>query len=271
MLPLKIERGDQSVKMNGGKYVIRTIISGNVVEKSKFWVSGNAKVRGARTHTTSARKQDKNDQDAVKRLARWFNCNFGYGDLLVSLEYDKEGMERIGWNRAAAEKQLDLFLRRLKRAMKKEGLELRFAGAVTSDMDGRTGADARIHHHVVLPKEAAAFLYLWRLGSNYIRTLRKQDDYTAIAAYLLQQVRRIPDAKKYKCSRNLKKPLVYEREAKRAGAMRNPSGTLLMASSEYDIESGSHYIRYIKAPKPGETGLCTGETPVPQRRRGQRE
>lgn len=270
MLPVKFERGDQSVNRNGGKYVIRTIISGNVVEKSKFWVSGNTKVRAARTHTTSARKQDKNDQDAVKRLARWINCNYGYGDLLVSLEYDKQGMELIGWDRTAAERQLELFLQRLKRAMKKAGLELRYVG-VTSDMDGRTGANARIHHHVVLPKEAAAFLSLWRMGSHYIRSLRKQDDYTAIAAYLLQQVRRIPNAKKYKCSRNLKKPLVYEREAKRAGAMRNPAGTVLMASSEYDIESGSHYIRYIKAPKPGETGLRADDIPEPNGGRGRRE
>ena len=241
--------------MRGGKYVIRTIISGNVVEKSKFWMGSAAKVRSGRTHTTSQRKQDKNDNDGIKRLARWINCNFGYGDLLLSLEYDKAGMERIGWARDNAEKQMDLFLRRLRRAMKKAGLELRFAGAVTSDMDGRTGADARLHHHMVLPKEAEPFLNLWTNGSFYIRTLRKQDDYTSVAAYLLQQVRRIPNAKKYKVSRNLKKPIVFEREAKRAGAMRNPSGTILMASSEYDVESGSHYIRYIKAPAPGEEGI----------------
>lgn len=230
--------------------MIRTIISGNVVEKSKFWLSSAGKVRGARTHTTSARKQDKNDQDAVKRLARWINCNFGYKDLFVTLEYDEAGLQQIGGKREAAEKELGLFLRRLGRAMKKAGLELRYAGGCTSDMDGETKADARVHHHIVLPQEAAPFLEdAWHMGAYYTRSLRKQDDYTAIAAYIIAQVRRVPDAKKYKVSRNLKKPVVYEREAKRAGAMRNPAGTVLMESSQYDIESGSHYIRYVKREK----------------------
>lgn len=135
-------------------------------------------------------------------------------------------------------------------------------------MDGETKEDARVHHHIVLPKEAAPFIEdAWNMGGYYTRTLRKQDDYTSIAAYIIKQVRRVPDAKKYKVSRNLKKPVVYEREAKRAGAMRNPAGTVLMESSQYDIESGSHYIRYVKVPKGGAgspfrsstTSLRTGD------------
>lgn len=235
---------------SGGRYVIRTIISGNVVEKSKFWLAAPGRVRSGRSRTTSARKQDRNDQDAVKRLARWINCNFGYKDLFVTLEYDEAGYKQIAGERKAAEHELDLFLRRLRRSMKAAGLELRFAGACTSDMDGKTKKDSRVHHHLVLPAEAAPFLEnAWRMGGFYTRTLRKQDDYSAVAVYIIRQVRRVPDAKKYKVSRNLKKPVVYEREAKRAGALRNPAGTVLMASSEYDIESGSHYIRYVKAPK----------------------
>lgn len=242
----------------GGKYVIRTIISGQVVEKSKFWLSPSGKIRGARVHTTSPRKQDKNDRDAVKRLARQINCNFGYRDLWVTLEYDESGYAAIDGQRTKAEKELKLFVRRLGRAMKKDGLVLLYAGACTSDMDGQTRTDVRLHHHIVLPRAAAPFLQqTWTCGSYSIRTLRKQDDYTPIAQYIVRQVRRIPDKNKWASSRNLKKPVVYEREAKRAGALHNPPRTILQESSEYDIESGSHYIRYIKAPKPGEEGMTT--------------
>lgn len=244
----------------GGTYVIRTIVSGKVIEKSKFWLQTPGKVRGARVHTTSARKQDKNDQGAMRRLARLINCNFGYMDLWVTLEYDAAGYEKIGGARAQAEHELKLFLRRLNRMMKKAGLELRYTGACTSDMDGETRQDARVHHHIILPKEAAAFLeQAWTHGGISVKTLRKQDDYTGIAVYIVKQVRRVPDAKKWTSSRNLKKPLVYERAAKRAGALRNPAGTILQESSEYDIESGSHYIRYIKAPRPGEGGAEKAE------------
>lgn len=242
--------------LNGGRYVIRTIISGFVVEKSKFWLPNPGQVRAARSHTTSARKQDKNANDAVKQLARQINCNFGYRDLWVLLEYDEAGYAAIDGSREAAQKELKLFIRRLGRAMKKDGLALRYAGACTSDMDGNTKTDVRVHHHIVLPREAEPYLeQCWTRGGYGIRTLRRQADYTGIARYIIRQVRRIPDAKKWSSSRNLEKPVVYERAAKRAGALRNPTKTILLESSEYDVESGSHYIRYTKAPTPGETGL----------------
>lgn len=240
----------------GGRYVIRTTISGKVVEKSKFWLPNPGQVRAARSHTSSRRKQDKNANDAVRVLARQINCNFGYKDLLIELDYDAAGYAAIDGSRDQAEKELRLFLRRLGRAMKKAGLEPRYAGAVTSDMDGATGENRRVHHHVVLCREAAPYIeQCWHRGGYGIRTLRQQDDYTAVASYLVRQVRRIPDKKKWSSSRNLKKPVVYEREARRAGALRNPPKTVLQECSAYDVESGSHYIRYTKAATPGESGM----------------
>ena len=82
--------------------MIRTTISGNVIEKSKFWVGAAARPRGKRTAPTTRRKQDQNDRDAVKRLARSINCNFGYKDLLVTLEYDAAGFAAVGGDHGAA-------------------------------------------------------------------------------------------------------------------------------------------------------------------------
>ncbi len=234
--------------------MIRTTIAGNVIEKSKFWVSGGTKVRGARVRTSSVRKQDQNDQDAVKRLAREINANFQYHDLLLTLNYDAAGYAKISGDREKAKKEAGLFLRRLGRAMKKAGLALKYI-AVTSDMDGDSGRDVRVHHHILLPAEAAPYIdACWTLGSCFTRQMHGQADYTPVAVYLLRQVRRVKDAKKWTVSRNLAKPIVYERRARAAGALRNPPHTILMGESAYDIETGSHYIRYVKAPKPGEEG-----------------
>ena len=74
-----------------GKAVIRTYISGRVVEKSKFWVPAQTRVRSGRVKgNTSAAKHDQNYRSAVKRAARDLNCNFGRGDLLITAKYDDE-------------------------------------------------------------------------------------------------------------------------------------------------------------------------------------
>ena len=78
------------------RYMIRTIISGAVVEKSKFLVAANVKPRRSRKKgSTPLRKQDQNDRDAVKRLARVINCNFRHGDLWVTLKYDQVRMDKL--------------------------------------------------------------------------------------------------------------------------------------------------------------------------------
>ena len=237
----------------GGKWMIRTTISGNVIEKSKFWVGAAARPRGKRTASTTRRKQDQNDRDAVKRLARSINCNFGYKDLLVTLEYDEAGFTAIGGDHGAADRAMMTFLGKARRAMQRDGKVLRFTGAVTSEKDGETGDPARIHHHMVLPAEAAPYLELWRYGAYYVRTLRRQPDYTQIAVYLMAQTERQgKDAKKWHSSRNLKKPVVYEREARHKSPLRQPAGALLLESGVYDESCGNHYIRYVLAPKPGE-------------------
>lgn len=237
----------------GGKWMIRTTISGNVIEKSKFWVGAAARPRGKRTASTTRRKQDQNDRDAVKRLARSINCNFGYRDLLVTLEYDEAGFRAVGADHGAADRAMMAFLGKVRRAMQRMGQTLRFTGAVTSEKDGETGDPARIHHHMVLPAEAAPFLELWSHGAYYVRTLRRQPDYTQIAVYLLTQTERQgKDAKKWHSSRNLKKPVVFEREARHKSPLRQPAGALLLESGAYDESCGTHYIRYVLAPKPGE-------------------
>ena len=169
-------------------------------------------------------KQAQNEAAAEKRLAHVIKANFGAGGLLLDLGYSPAGMARImayleKWGtgpdalseeerqaavRTAADREMQLVLRRVQRAMKQDGLELKYIG-VTSDMDGDTGETVRVHHQLIVPEKAQAyFLDKWKtLGGVSVTVLERQADYTHIAEYLLRQVRRVPDAKKYRPSRNL--------------------------------------------------------------------
>lgn len=235
--------------------------SGKVVELSTVFVSANTKPRrNRRKGTTTAQKQDENERDAVKRLARIINANFGHGDLLLTAKYDDDGfgdlVQRALADRRegeriedavlrAAEHDASLYLRRLRRILGKEGVELR-AIVSTSDMDGNTGEFVRPHHHIILPRvsfEAAA--KAWHLGSVEYQILRDQDDYTPLAAYICRQVRRRPDAKKWTTTRNMKKTVVNERWAEEGEILKPDRHGKLTGHNNW--ESGKpQYIRFVK-------------------------
>ena len=234
--------------MGEGYWVIRTYESGAVGEKTKFWVSGDRNRRNRKREKGEIRKQEQNEYAAVKRLARLINTNFRAGDLLVGLDYDADGYEWLGKEpeeiRASAERELRLLLRRMKRALEKQGQELRYV-AITSDMDGDTGEAVRVHHHMILPREALKILReKWKRGGVHWEKLRRQADYLPMAEYLLRQVRRIPDAKKYMRSRNLREPKAKDRVAVTEAEVRMPKGGRLLLRNTYRPGS-PQYIRYI--------------------------
>lgn len=259
--------------MREGYWVVRTYKAGAVGEKTKFFVPGSrptGKVR--RRDRDAARKQEQNEYSAQKALARLINANFTAGDLLLGLDYSQEGMQRLqDWARAkglpidsedealrmdalweAASHELDNALRRVKRRLKKQGLDLKAVYA-TSDMDGETGETARVHHHLVVNAGTQdAFLDAWEkcgLGGVSWTPLREgQEDWTPIAEYIIRQVRRIPDAKKYRSTRNLVRPQPKDRIALSDAELRAPAGGKLLFRQEYK-PGRPQYIRYTLPPK----------------------
>lgn len=244
-----------------GRWMVIRRTSGKVVELSTVFVSRNTKPRRNKTKgTTSAQKQDENERDCVKRLARSINCNFTHGDLLLTAKYDEEGMTRLikaaearrrpGQSEEdalfdALDREAENYVRRLGRQLAKEGIELRYI-IVPSDMDGETGELVRPHVHIILPRvsfDAAALA--WKGGSVEYQILKDQDDYTPLALYLCRQARRRPGKQKYRCSRNLKKPIVNERWAKPGEELRPDRNGKVVARNEW--ETGKpQYIRFIK-------------------------
>ena len=158
-------------------------------------------------------------------------------------------IDACGKLRTAAEKQMNLWLRRIKRKYGK----IKYV-AVTSDVDGETGEVVRIHHHLVIAAENISWDLLqgqWKLGSVDIRRLRGQADYTPIAVYLMRQ----PDAKKYAVSRGMLMPEITEREILGNPEIKAPAGARILERSEYNPETVVQYIRYVPKKRGDGGGL----------------
>lgn len=259
--------------MQEGYWVVRTYEAGAVGEKTKFFIQGSRPTgRPRRKDRDAVRKQEQNEYSTQKTLARLINANFTSGDLLMGLDYSEEGMQRIlGWAREnglpvdsedetermdavweAASHELDNALRRVKRRLKKQGLDLKAVYA-TSDMDGETGEAVRVHHHLVVDAGTQnAFLDAWEKiglgGVNWTPLWKDQEDRTPVAEYIVRQVRRIPDAKKYRSTRNLIRPQPKDRIALSDAELRVPAGGKLLFRQEFK-PGRPQYIRYSLPPK----------------------
>lgn len=265
--------------MKEGYYVIRTYESGAIGEKTKFFVPGKRPDgKMSRRQKNAIRKAEQNEYSAQKNLARILNANFTAGDLFLGLDYNDMGMTRIRhWARKhdlpidegteeekqnalweAAAHELDIALRRVKRKLEKTGTELK-AVYCTSDMDGDTGEIVRVHHHLVVNADAKeAFVEAWEkygLGRvSWTSLWADQLDRTPIAEYIIRQVRRIPDAKKFRSTRNLVRPKAKDRVVYTDNELQVPRGGKLIFRQEFETRQTSsrmtqnrqsQYIRYI--------------------------
>lgn len=239
-----------------GCWVIRTYKAGAVGEKIKYWAPGLRSAKSERRLRSEIKKQQQNEASAEKRMARAIHANFTSRDFLVGLDYDSAGLQMVlaGLD-AAAERfaddayrachhRLRLWLRSVRRACAKEGVPFRYL-AVTSDMNGKTGETVRLHHHVIVNREALEIaLAKWKLGGTHHEHLYGVVDQSALAVYLLRQVRRLPDEKKYIPSRNLVIPQPRDRIARGGAELAVPRGGQLLHRSEWQ-PGRPQYIRYI--------------------------
>lgn len=236
-----------------GYWVIRTYRAGMVGEKIKYWVPGARPSKSERRVKSEIRKQQSNEASAEKRAARIINENFTKQDALLTLSYSDNGLKKAckdidasDPNQVfhAAHHQLRLWLRRVRRACKDAGVEVKSC-VVTADVDGKTGEAVRVHHHVIISGQAVEIaLGKWTLGNSHWEHLYDNMDQTALAAYLLRQVRRLPDEKKYIPSRNLVIPQPQDRIAKGGAEVSVPRGGQLLHRSEFK-PGMPQYIRYI--------------------------
>lgn len=273
--------------MKDGYWVIRTYKSGLVGEKIKFFVPGRRPEKIRREDKREASRMEKKTTGTViRQLARLLNANCKEGFVLIGLDYSEAGMEKILkaarkkgipvdsqdaeekmnaiWE--AADCELVNAIRRVKRILKKQGEEFICPCYITSDMDGETGETVRVHHHLVANLDTLpAFIAAWQeqgLGSvDYSKLWGSQKDRTPMAEYLIRQVRRIPDAKKYRSTRNIIRPAPRDVIARNASELRCPRGSELLFRAEFRSGMEQQYIRYTlpEAPKKMERWIERNE------------
>lgn len=251
-----------------GYWVIRTYKAGSVGEKTKFWVPGKRPDKSiSRRQRDAIRKREQNEYSAVKRLARILNMYFTSGDIFLGIDYGQKGMQKLEkWLKAqgvdleqldeaerieaiynAADHELVNCLRRAGRRAKVAGVEIK-AAFITSDMDGKTGEKERVHHHLVINREAKEyFVEAWgKLGGvTWDPMWGNQEDRTDVAAYMIRQVRHRPDAKKFRTTRNLKPPVPKDRIVNSDAELQVPRGGKLLFRREFSRSEQPQYIRYV--------------------------
>lgn len=248
-----------------GYFATKTYRCGRIGEKVKFFVSYTRLRPGEKS---SPAKIAGNANSAARKLARAVNENFLPGDGWVALNYPEERYARVS-DRAgemdpelperdriwfAAQHELELLMDRARRALRKQGIELRYI-AVTSDLDGKTGESVRVHHHIVCPAECVEVIKeKWGLPpaeckQRQYERLWNVEDYTPLAEYMMKQVRYIPNAKKYTPSRNLMRSEPSPRKVISGARLRPPKGARLIYADPYTGERDCQYIRYLLPPE----------------------
>lgn len=251
-----------------------------VTERTRYPAGDRASARGSRKKgNTAFRKQEANFNSAIRKGARILNCNYSAENgYFIGLDYDQAGLgkllakagieteeylrtvgtlaeemeqetaELLGRIKAAAEHELRLWLRRVRRTCGEVKIF-----AVTGEIDGETGEIKRVHHHAVLQfaeqtnrmELMEKMQKLWKHGAEDVRTLRNMPDYTPVAVYLLRQVIVRKDEKKYIVSRGMEQPEVSEREIIINNELKAPPGANVLERAAYSDDNVMQYVRYI--------------------------
>lgn len=247
-------------------YTRKIICRNGIEEKTKYPVRLEPGQRPKREAVRTGRSLDA----AEKQLARILNNNFeAHADNHLGFEYNEDGykklMERAGKLAdkypEADERDRIFIAAQIEAANWARRVQREIGGAgsfccviVTSDMDGETGKPARIHHHIVIAGELREVAVRKWQKLGFVKELELYTvnmDFSALATYLMRQVRYIPNVKRYSPSRCLQQPIVEEpvRVTRFAESeMRPPAGCIVLARSNY-VRGAAQYIRYYRPPE----------------------
>ncbi|MDF2609076.1 MAG: hypothetical protein K0R92_550 [Lachnospiraceae bacterium] len=206
------ETTEEKIEQLRGKnysYVVKTIVSGPVVECEIYPVFTNKKNLPRRNKEKTSRNVQKNlnDKNAKKKVSRLVNANFTSKDLAVTLTYTDHYLP----NEKQARKDVTNFLRRVSRYRKKHGLpDLKYIYVIgcVDDEERKHSKKVRIHHHLIInDMDRDVVEGLWGKGRAEAKRLQPDDfGLEGIARYMAGQNN---GSKRWYASRNLDQPKVY--------------------------------------------------------------
>ncbi len=255
------------------KLVEYKIISGQVVETRRSWLQvrqpGEARKGRAprKAGNTSEKKIKQNEASSTKELARVINSTFRAGDAHVVLKYDNDS---IPADYEAAALRLKKFLERVRREFRHRFNRLPVLCWVTANWSPRREAPARLHHHLVVEKEAAAVIHeLWDGGGYSEEDLDGRGDHTDLAAYMIANVAGLPAGKKkWHATRNVSRPIytepvaVYDVEG-----IQPDKGATIKAHESYADEDGRITSAYLRCVLPVRPYVRGGKIVMPAQKK----
>jgi hypothetical protein ELI_3133 len=161
-------------------YIDKRYYTGMVIEVYKYHQNKNKgkTVRQPREKLTTDQQKARNLHQAVKKLTRLLNANFGGGDIHLAVTYAPANLPP---DQEAVKKELRNFIDRLRRAYKKAGVVFKYVYVTEQKKQ-------RLNHHFVLPAIDTRILnQKWTAG--FVRTTFLDDtgQYKDLASYLLKE------------------------------------------------------------------------------------
>lgn len=213
-------------------YVERITRAGKTIEIERYFTSRYHKQgikRGDKVRATPEQQAKVNTRQAERKLRILINANYGYGDYHVVLDYiRKKGQpERT---RDEMRRDIDVFLRELRKEYKKHGKELKYIHVMEIGEKG-----ARHHHLIINQIDTKVLQQCWYKayeGHNRVKVFPLDDtgNYTELASYLIKYTEKhrgkkegALTGKRWNCSKNLIRPvpeyrIITDREWFRAEA-----------------------------------------------------
>ena len=205
-------------------YRRRTTISGPRIDAEVFPVFGRqmrGALRRAKSQETAEAQKKANNERSRMRLIQLVEANFTDKDVALGLDYAGQAPtpERI-------DKDIRNFIERIKRRRNKRGLsELKYIYAIGGDEMPAAGySGKRPHVHMIMNGgiDRDELEELWGQGrANCDRLQPRDEGLGGISVYFTKQMQdRAPKkgVRKWRASKNLKKPVRRSRDAKLSNA-----------------------------------------------------
>lgn len=224
-------------------YIKRTTYAGKTIRVDKYYSSryGKQIQRGPRAESTDEAQQERNRQNAIRRLNALLNCNFEDGDFHVVFTYRQDDRPKSA---DEAKKAYGELMKKLKKAYTKAGFEFKYI-AVT-EYESKS-----IHHHLILKKvDTGVILKCWKRGKAHITILDTDGEYYKLAEYLVKETDRTAKKKgglfkkRWNASKGLKQPIIVREIIEAKNFKKDPKikkGYYLSKNIDFEINSYDDY------------------------------
>lgn len=187
---------------------------------------------------TSEAQERANIRKTIRELTIKLNANFEGGDYHLALDYKPD--DRPDTIEEAKADRL-FFMRRLRYAYKKAGIEMKYV--IVTEF-GKKGA---LHHHLILNKglDTDVIHKAWKKGRVHFNLLDNTGEYSELAAYILKNraewKKRGGHGRQWTGSRNLKRPPTIKRIIRMDAYYEKPK-----TRPGYYIKPGSEFEGFTK-------------------------